>query len=84
MLLHYEISLDSVLAAVLILDSQLQLLLCNHDIQNTSELACEYAATLIAVASYDREVMPHVSTLLEKWSVQFSSVSQPTVTTSRY
>ncbi|XP_020282059.1 RNA polymerase II-associated protein 1 isoform X2 [Pseudomyrmex gracilis] len=78
MLLHYEISSDSVLGAVLILNSQLQLLLSNHDIQNMSELSCEYAAALITVTSYGRELMPHVSTLLEKWSVQFSLMSQPT------
>ncbi|KYQ57281.1 RNA polymerase II-associated protein 1 [Trachymyrmex zeteki] len=78
MLLHYEVGLDSVMGAQLTLVSQLQLLLSNHDIQNTSELACEHAAALIAVASHEKTLKPNISTLLMKWSTQFSSVSNPT------
>lgn len=79
MLLHYEIGLDSITGAQLTLISQLQLLLSNHDIQNTSELACEHAAALIAVASHEKTLKPNISTLLAKWSTQFSSVSNATV-----
>ncbi|XP_018394974.1 PREDICTED: RNA polymerase II-associated protein 1 isoform X2 [Cyphomyrmex costatus] len=78
MLLHYEVGLDSVTGAQLTLVSQLQLLLSNHDIQNTSELACEHAAALIAVASHEKTLKPNIFTLLMKWSTQFSSVSNPT------
>ncbi|KYN10155.1 RNA polymerase II-associated protein 1 [Trachymyrmex cornetzi] len=77
MLLHYKVGLDSVTGAQLTLISQLQLLLSNHDIQNTSELACEHAAALIAVASHEKMLKPNISTLLMKWSTQFSSVSNP-------
>lgn len=79
MLLHYEVGLDSVTGAQLTLVSQLQLLLSNHDIQNTSKLACEHAAALIAVSSYEKTLKPNISTLLAKWSTQFSSVSNLTV-----
>ncbi|KAG5327548.1 RPAP1 protein, partial [Pseudoatta argentina] len=75
MLLHYKVGLDSVTGAQLTLISQLQLLLSNHDIQNTSELACEHAAALIAVASHEKMLKPNISTLLMKWSTQFSSIS---------
>ncbi|XP_012059010.1 PREDICTED: RNA polymerase II-associated protein 1 [Atta cephalotes] len=78
MLLHYKVGLDSVTGAQLTLISQLQLLLSNHDIQNTSELACEHAAALIAVASHEKILKSNISTLLMKWSTQFSSVSNPT------
>ena len=78
-LLYYEIGLDSVTGAQLTLISQLQLLLSNHDIQSTSELACEHAAALIAVSSYEKTLKPNISTLLAKWSTQFSSVSNATV-----
>ncbi|KAM0733735.1 RNA polymerase II-associated protein 1 [Formica fusca] len=76
-LLHYEIGLESVAGALI---SQLQLLLCNHDIQNTSknELAYERAAALIAVASHERSLRSNISTLLKKWNTQFSSVSNAT------
>ncbi|EGI64919.1 PREDICTED: RNA polymerase II-associated protein 1 [Acromyrmex echinatior] len=77
-LLHYKVGLDSVTGAQLTLISQLQLLLSNHDIQNTSELACEHAAALIAIASHEKMFKPNISTLLMKWSTQFSSVSNPT------
>ncbi|KAG5308240.1 RPAP1 protein, partial [Acromyrmex insinuator] len=77
-LLHYKVGLDSVTGAQLTLISQLQLLLSNHDIQNTSELACEHAAALIAIASHEKMLKPNISTLLMKWSTQFSSVSNPT------
>lgn len=77
-LLHYEVGLDSVTGARLTLVSQLQLLLSNHDIQNTSELACEHAAALIAVAGHEKTLKPNISTLLAKWSTQFSSVSNAT------
>ncbi|KYN44737.1 RNA polymerase II-associated protein 1 [Trachymyrmex septentrionalis] len=78
MLLHYEVGLDSVTGAQLTLISQLQLLLSNHDVQNTTELACEHAAALIAVVSHEKTLKPNISTLLMKWSTQFSSVSNPT------
>jgi len=79
MLLHYEVGLDSVTGSQLTLISQLQLLLSNHDIQNTSELACEHAAALIAVASHEKILKPNISTLLAKWSTQFSLISNATV-----
>ncbi|KAL0130866.1 hypothetical protein PUN28_002460 [Cardiocondyla obscurior] len=78
LLLYYEIGLDSVTGAQLTLISQLQLLLSNHDIQNTSELACEHAAALIAVASHENILKSNISTLLAKWSTQFSTVSNVT------
>ncbi|XP_070154154.1 RNA polymerase II-associated protein 1 [Polyergus mexicanus] len=76
-LLHYEIGLESVACALI---SQLQLLLCNHDIQSTSknELIYERAAALIAVASHERSLRSNISTLLRKWNTQFSSVSNAT------
>ncbi|XP_029167973.1 RNA polymerase II-associated protein 1 [Nylanderia fulva] len=76
-LLQYEIGLESV-ADTLIL--QLQLLLSNHDIQSTSknELAHERAAALISVASREKSLQSSISTLLKKWSTQFSSVSNAT------
>ncbi|XP_032680594.1 RNA polymerase II-associated protein 1 isoform X2 [Odontomachus brunneus] len=78
LLLHYEVGLDSVTGAQLILLSQLQLLLSNHDIQNTSELACEHAAALIAVASYEKTLKPNISVLLAKWNTQLSTLSNMT------
>ncbi|XP_012214990.2 RNA polymerase II-associated protein 1 [Linepithema humile] len=78
MMLHHGIGLDSVAGALLTLMSQLQLLLSNHDIQNASELACEHAAALIAVASREKTLKPILSTLLAKWSTQFSSMSSTT------
>ncbi|EFN89719.1 RNA polymerase II-associated protein 1 [Harpegnathos saltator] len=78
LLLQYEVGLDSVAGAQLILLSQLQLLLSNHDIQSTSELACEHAAALIAVASHERTLKPNISILLAKWSTQLSTVSSMT------
>lgn len=76
-LLHYEIGLESVANTLI---SQLQLLLSNHDIQSTSknELAHERAAALIAVASCEKSLRSNISTLLKKWSTQFSSVSNAT------
>lgn len=79
LLLRYEVGLDSIAGAQLILLSQLQLLLSNHDIQNTSELACEHAAALVAVASREKSLKPIISTLLAKWSTQLSAVSNVTV-----
>lgn len=78
-MLHYEVALDSVSGARLILVSQLQLLLSNHDIQTASELKCEYAAALIAIASYEKTLQPNMCTLLAKWSTQLVSISKPTV-----
>ncbi|XP_014481418.1 PREDICTED: RNA polymerase II-associated protein 1 [Dinoponera quadriceps] len=78
LLLHYEVGLDSVAGSQLTLMSQLQLLLSNHDIQSASELACEYAAALIAVASRERTLKPSISILLAKWSTQLSVVSNMT------
>ncbi|OAD57804.1 RNA polymerase II-associated protein 1 [Eufriesea mexicana] len=66
LLLHKE-ALDSLSGAQLILISQLQLLLSNHDIQSASELSCEYAAALIAVASCLTPLKENISVLLTKW-----------------
>ncbi|XP_011643526.2 RNA polymerase II-associated protein 1-like [Pogonomyrmex barbatus] len=76
MLLHYEVELDSVTAAILTIKSQFQRLLDNHNIQNMpSELACEHAAAWIAIASHEKMLKQDISTLLLKWSTQFSSIS---------
>jgi len=79
MMLHHGIGLDSVAGALLTLMSQLQLLLSNHDIQSASELVCEHAAALITVASREKALKPTLSTLLAKWSTQFSLKSNATV-----
>ncbi|XP_076753845.1 RNA polymerase II-associated protein 1 [Xylocopa sonorina] len=77
MLLHEE-AMDSVTGAQLILVSQLQLLLSNHDIRSASELSCEYAAALIAVASHSIPLRANISVLLLKWSTQLLSLSNVT------
>ncbi|EZA59089.1 RNA polymerase II-associated protein [Ooceraea biroi] len=74
-LLYYDVGLDSIAGARLTLISQLQLLLSNHDIENASELECEYATTLIVVASRENTLRSNISTLLAKWSTQLSSLS---------
>lgn len=78
LLLHKE-AMDSLSGAQLILISQLQLLLSNHDIQSASELSCEYAAALIAVASYLTPLKANISVLLTKWSIQLLSLNNITV-----
>lgn len=75
----YEEAIDSLSGAQLILMSQLQLLLSNHDIQNISELSCEYAAALIAVASCLVPLKANISDLLFKWSIQLLSLDNITV-----
>lgn len=77
-LLLYEEATDSLSGAQLILISQLQLLLSNHDIQNISELSCEYAAALIAVASCLVPLKANISVLLFKWSIQLLSLDNIT------
>ncbi|XP_006615612.1 RNA polymerase II-associated protein 1 [Apis dorsata] len=77
-LLLYEEATDSLSGAQLILISQLQLLLSNHDIQNISELFCEYAAALIAVASCLVSLKANISVLLFKWSIQLLSLDNIT------
>ncbi|XP_076618567.1 RNA polymerase II-associated protein 1 isoform X2 [Colletes latitarsis] len=77
LLLHGE-AMDSLTGVQLILLSQLQLLLSNHDIQNASELSCEYAANLIAVASCLTSLKANISILLLKWSTQLLSLTNVT------
>lgn len=77
-LLLYEDATDSLTGAQLFLVSQLQLLLSNHDIQNASELSCEYAAALIAVASCHTPLKANISILLSKWSTQLLSLNNVT------
>ena len=78
-MLLYENAVDSLTGAQLFLVSQLQLLLSNHDIQNASELSCEYAAALIAVASCLTPLKANISILLSKWSTQLLSLNNVTV-----
>ena len=77
LLLHGD-AMDSLTGAQLILVSQLQLLLSNHDIQNASELSCEYAACLIAVASCLPPLKANISVLLSKWSTQLLALDNVT------
>ncbi|CAK9798178.1 RNA polymerase II-associated protein 1 [Anthophora plagiata] len=77
LLLHEE-AVDGLTGAQLILVSQLQLLLSNHDIQCASELSCEYAAALIAVASCLTPLKANISVLLSKWSTQLLSLNNVT------
>ncbi|XP_043262714.1 RNA polymerase II-associated protein 1 isoform X1 [Colletes gigas] len=77
LLLHGE-AMDSLNGVQLILLSQLQLLLSNHDIRNASELSCEYAANLIAVASCLTSLKANISILLLKWSTQLLSLTNVT------
>ncbi|XP_047347200.1 RNA polymerase II-associated protein 1 isoform X1 [Vespa velutina] len=78
LLLHHKVAMDSIEGAQLTLISQLQLLLCNHDIGKAADLACEYATVLIAVASTLNSFKENISVLLSKWSRQLSSLSSPT------
>lgn len=71
--------MDSIEGAQLTLVSQLQLLLCNHDIGKAADLACEHATALIAVATTLNSFKENISVLLSKWSRQLSSLSSPTV-----
>lgn len=77
-LLLHDVATDSVIGAQLILIAQLQLLLSNHDLENASELSCEYAASLIAVASCLSPLRANLSVLLTKWSTQLSTLTIPT------
>lgn len=74
--------MDSIGGARLAFVSQLQLLLTNHDLGNSSELVCEHAAALIDLAVNEDSLKTIISTLLTKWSTQLSSISSPTVGTS--
>ncbi|KAL2748309.1 RNA polymerase II-associated protein 1 [Vespula maculifrons] len=78
LLLHHKVAIDSIEGAQLTLVSQLQLLLCNHDIGKAAELACEHATALIAVASTLNSFKENISILLSKWNRQLSSLSSPT------
>ncbi|KZC10341.1 RNA polymerase II-associated protein 1 [Dufourea novaeangliae] len=71
-------AMDSLTGAQLILVTQLQLLLSNHDIRNASELSCEYAAALIAVASCLTPLKANISVLLAKWNMQLQSLTNVT------
>lgn len=71
--------MDSLTGTQLILVSQLQLLLSSHNIQTASELSCEYAASLIAVASYLTPLKENISVLLRKWNMQLQSLTNVTV-----
>jgi hypothetical protein len=44
-----------------------------------SELSCEYAAALIAVAGCESSLRKEISPLLSKWSTQLATISSPTV-----
>ncbi|XP_076237613.1 RNA polymerase II-associated protein 1 [Calliopsis andreniformis] len=77
LLFHGE-AMDSLTGAQLILLSQLQLLLSNYDIHSASELSCEYAASVIAVASCLPPLRANVSVLLSKWSTQLLSLDTVT------
>ncbi|XP_031841517.1 RNA polymerase II-associated protein 1 [Nomia melanderi] len=77
LLLHGE-AMDSVTGAQLTLLSQLQLLLSSHNIQTASELSCEYAASLIAVASCLTPLKENISVLLRKWNIQLQSLTNVT------
>lgn len=78
MMLLYDEATDSLTGAQLILVSQLQLLLSNHDIHSASELSCEYAAALIAVASCLAPLKENIGVLLSKWSTQLLSLDNIT------
>ena len=82
-LLLYDEAVDSLTGAQLILVSQLQLLLSNHDIKNAYELSCEYAAALIAVASCLTPLKANMSVLLSKWSTQLLSLKYVTWGTTK-
>ncbi|XP_076277469.1 RNA polymerase II-associated protein 1 [Lasioglossum baleicum] len=77
LLLHSE-AVDSLTGAQLLLVSQLQLLLSNHDIESASELSCEYAAALIAVAGCLAPLKANTSILLTKWSRQLQCLTNVT------
>nr|XP_033335290.1 RNA polymerase II-associated protein 1 [Megalopta genalis] len=82
LLLHGEAT-DTLTGAQLILVSQLQLLLCNHDIQSASELSCEYAAALLAVAGCLPPLRTNVSVLLRKWVSQLRHSGNLTLTKTK-
>ncbi|KAG7214110.1 hypothetical protein KM043_001468 [Ampulex compressa] len=74
-LLMHEVAMDSIEGAQMTIISQLQILLSSHDIQNTSEVACEYAACLIALAGTSKLLRSNILVLLQKWSVQLRSIN---------
>ncbi|XP_014210855.1 RNA polymerase II-associated protein 1 isoform X2 [Copidosoma floridanum] len=77
--LHYGVETDSVTGARLTLISQLKILSCTLDVnESTSPLKYDYAAALIAIAKYDEALKEHVAILLAKWSTQLSRISSPT------
>lgn len=78
-----NVAADSISGAKLILGSQLQLLLSNHDLTSASELSCEYAAALVALSSREESLRPTISTLLTKWSTQLAKVSSATWSTTK-
>lgn len=77
-LLMKGVAMDSISGAQMILVSQIQLFLSNHNLDSASELSCEYAAALIAVASHQTALKTNISVLLSKWSAQLQSLSTPT------
>ncbi|XP_015588745.1 RNA polymerase II-associated protein 1 [Cephus cinctus] len=82
-LLIYGAASESISGAQLILVSQLRLLLSNHDLGQSSELACEHAAALVAVTGYEPSLRSNIVTLLSKWSTQLASISSPTWTMTK-
>lgn len=82
-LLMKGIAMDSISGAQLILISQIQLLLSNHDLSSASELSCEYAAALIAVAGYQPSLKTNITVLLSKWNTQLQYLSTPTWGTTK-
>ncbi|XP_078049905.1 RNA polymerase II-associated protein 1 [Augochlora pura] len=77
LLLHGK-AMDSLTGAQLTLVSQLQLLLSNHDLQSASEISCEYAASLVAVAGCLKPLKTNVSVLLRKWVSQLQYLTDIT------
>ncbi|XP_034935738.1 RNA polymerase II-associated protein 1 [Chelonus insularis] len=77
-LLTHGLAVDSLSASSQMLASQLQLLLSNHDLGNTSELSCEYATALVHISMLETSLKPIISTLLMKWSTQLSNISSVT------
>ncbi|XP_066582769.1 RNA polymerase II-associated protein 1 isoform X2 [Prorops nasuta] len=78
LLLTHQLILDSIAGAHLILAAQLQFLLSNHNICESSELKSEYAAALIAVVKCEPAHYLNISILLTKWSTQLFFVTSPT------
>ncbi|XP_012288691.1 RNA polymerase II-associated protein 1 [Orussus abietinus] len=74
-LLKHKVSLDSTSGAQLTLISQLQLLLCNNNLEDASELTCEYAVALVLIAAHESPLKRFITPLLFKWSTQLASAS---------